>query len=116
MRTIIRVLAAGLVVATPALAEDTQKAAPPKPAPALTEAFKDMSGTWSCSGSMENPQAPGTQVKTNGLTSNGVRKVPSVLETPIWITKKNYTLLFKQGFLKKSQVCVGDYAPFCAGT
>ena len=58
----------------------------------------------------------GTPVKTNGVTSNGVRKVPSVLETPIWITKKNYKLLFKQGFLKKSQVCVGDYAPFCAGT
>ena len=65
MRTITRVLAAGLLVATPALAEDTAaKAAPPKPAPALTEAFKDMSGTWACSGSMENPQAPGTQVKT----------------------------------------------------
>jgi D-xylose transport system substrate-binding protein len=58
----------------------------------------------------------GKPVKTSGTTSNGVRKVPSVLETPIWITKKNYTLLFKQGFLKKSQVCVGDYAPFCAGT
>ena len=65
MRTITRVLAAGLLVAAPALAEDTAaKAAPPKPAPALTEAFKDMSGTWACSGSMENPQAPGTQVKT----------------------------------------------------
>ena len=33
MRTIIRVLAAGLVVATPALAEDTQKAARPSPRP-----------------------------------------------------------------------------------
>lgn len=63
MRTITRVLAAGLLVATPVLAEESS-GAPPRPAPALTEAFKDMSGTWSCSGSMENPQAPGTQVKT----------------------------------------------------
>jgi hypothetical protein len=63
MRTITPVLAAGLLVATPALAEDA-KSAPPKPAPALTEAFKDMSGVWNCNGSMENPQAPGTQVKT----------------------------------------------------
>jgi len=65
MRPIVRVLATGLLVATPALAEDTAaKAAPPKPAPALVEAFKDMSGTWECNGSMDNPQAPGTQVKT----------------------------------------------------
>ena len=66
MRMLIRVLAAGLLVAMPALGEDTskQKPTPPKPAPALTEAFKDMSGTWTCSGSMDNPQAPGTQVKT----------------------------------------------------
>jgi D-xylose transport system substrate-binding protein len=57
----------------------------------------------------------GKSVKTNGTTSDGSRKVPSVLLTPIWVTKKNYTILFKQGFLKKSQVCVGDYAKYCAG-
>jgi D-xylose transport system substrate-binding protein len=57
----------------------------------------------------------GKPVKTNGTTSNGTRKVPSVLLTPIWVTKKNYTILFNQGFLKKSQVCVGQYAKYCAG-
>jgi D-xylose transport system substrate-binding protein len=56
----------------------------------------------------------GKTVRTNGTTSNGARKVPSVLLTPVWVTKKNYTLLFKQGFLKKSQVCVGVYARLCA--
>ena len=56
----------------------------------------------------------GRKVTTNGTVSNGARKVPSVLLTPIWITKKNYTLLFTQGFLKKSQVCVGAYAKYCA--
>jgi D-xylose transport system substrate-binding protein len=56
----------------------------------------------------------GKPVKTNGTTSNGSRKVPSVLLTPIWVTKKNYAILFQQGFLKKSQVCVGDYAKYCA--
>lgn len=67
MRTLIRFVVAGLLVATPALGEDkapAQKPTPPKPAPALAEAFKDMAGTWSCSGSMDNPQSPGTQVKT----------------------------------------------------
>ena len=88
MRTIIRVLVAGLLVATPALAEDTQKAAVSKPAPALTEAFKDMSGTWSCSGSMDNPRAPGTQVKTK----TEMRISPTVdgfAYTGVWKSEKN---------------------------
>ncbi|MGZ4383299.1 MAG: sugar ABC transporter substrate-binding protein [Gaiellaceae bacterium] len=55
----------------------------------------------------------GKPVKTNGVTNNGVRNVPSVLETPVWITKANYKLLFKDGFLKKNQVCVGAYAKYC---
>ena len=59
-----------LALSVPALAEDSGKSAAPakppqpKPNPALVEAFKDMSGTWSCTGSMDNPQSPGTQVKT----------------------------------------------------
>ena len=64
MRTLIRFVVGGLLVATPALGEDkaaAQKPTPPKPAPALAEAFKDAAGTWSCSGSMDNPQPPGTQ-------------------------------------------------------
>src|SRR5215813_7620242 len=88
MRTITRVLAAGLLVATPALAEETAAKTPPRPAPALTEAFKDMSGTWSCSGSMENPQAPGTQVKTK----TEMRISPAAdgfAYTGSWKTEKN---------------------------
>jgi D-xylose transport system substrate-binding protein len=49
----------------------------------------------------------------NGGTNNKVRNVPSILLTPQWITKKNYTLLFKNGFLKKSQVCIGVYKQYC---
>jgi D-xylose transport system substrate-binding protein len=48
-------------------------------------------------------------VKTNGKVSG----MPSILLTPVWITKKNYTTLFKQGFVKRSQVCVGKYAQYC---
>ena len=33
----------------------------------------------------------GKPIKTNGFTSNGTRKVPSVLATPIWVTKSNHT-------------------------
>jgi len=49
----------------------------------------------------------------NGKTFDGKRQVPSVLLVPVTITKKNYTLLFTDGFLKKSEVCRGTYAQYC---
>jgi D-xylose transport system substrate-binding protein len=49
----------------------------------------------------------------NGKTFDGKKNVPSVLLTPVAITKKNYKLLFSDGFLKKSDVCVGQYAKYC---
>ena len=49
----------------------------------------------------------------NGKTNNKVRDVPSILLTPVWVTKANYKILFKDGFLKKSQVCVGAYKKLC---
>ena len=55
----------------------------------------------------------GKAVGVNGATNNGLRKVPSVLLKPVWVTKSNYTLLFKVGFLKKSDVCTGAYAKLC---
>jgi len=55
----------------------------------------------------------GEKVQTNGAVSNGDRRVPSVLLTPVSITKKNYTLLFDDGFLKRNDVCVGQYAKYC---
>jgi D-xylose transport system substrate-binding protein len=54
---------------------------------------------------IKGKKVPGVNGKTSGT--------PSILLTPIWVTKTNYTLLFKEGFLKKSQVCVGQYAKFC---
>jgi len=48
-------------------------------------------------------------VKTNGVVSG----TKSILLTPVWVTKKNYTLLFKDKFVKKSEVCVGAYKKYC---
>ena len=55
----------------------------------------------------------GTRPKTNGTTNNGVRNVPSFLATPIWITKGNINLLYADGQLKKSEVCIGSYKQYC---
>ena len=43
----------------------------------------------------------------------GQRDLPSILLKPIWVTKSNYTILNKDGFVKKNQVCVGEFAKFC---
>ena len=37
----------------------------------------------------------------------------SIILKPVWVTKKNYTLLFTEGFLKRKQVCIGQYAKYC---
>ena len=55
----------------------------------------------------------GKKVKTNASISNGSRNVPSIFLKPVTITKKNYKLLFKQGFVKRSDVCVGTFAKLC---
>ena len=55
----------------------------------------------------------GGQPRVNGTTNNGVRNVPSFLATPTWITKANVNLLYKDGQLKRSEVCVGSYKKYC---
>jgi D-xylose transport system substrate-binding protein len=52
----------------------------------------------------------GTKVPGVNGTVSGTK---SILLTPVWITKANYKLLFKEGFLKRGQVCNGQYAKYC---
>jgi D-xylose transport system substrate-binding protein len=49
----------------------------------------------------------------NGQSDDSARKVPSVLLTPQLITKANVKVPFDDGFLKPSEVCVGQYAAAC---
>jgi D-xylose transport system substrate-binding protein len=49
----------------------------------------------------------------NGFRKNGSKKEPTVQIPVISITKANYTRLFKDKFLKKSDVCVGEFKKFC---
>ena len=49
----------------------------------------------------------------NGKTNDTARDVPSVLLTPEAITKDNLKVVFDDGFLKPSEVCVGKYQSLC---
>jgi len=56
----------------------------------------------------------GKKVPTTGkVTTKGRSAEPAYLIAPQSITKANYTLLFTSGFLKKGDVCNGDYAQYC---
>jgi D-xylose transport system substrate-binding protein len=55
----------------------------------------------------------GKTPKTNTTRKNGSKAEPTLALPIVWITKRNYTRLFTDGFLKKSQVCVGQYKKYC---
>jgi D-xylose transport system substrate-binding protein len=56
----------------------------------------------------------GTKVPTTGtIKTKGRSTEPAFLIPPHAITKANYKLLFTSGFLKKGDVCNGDYTQYC---
>jgi D-xylose transport system substrate-binding protein len=55
----------------------------------------------------------GKKPRTNGFRKNGSKKEPTLTLPVTWITKKNYKTLFKQHWLTKSEVCIGQYKKFC---
>jgi D-xylose transport system substrate-binding protein len=55
----------------------------------------------------------GKKPMTNGTRPNGKKAEPTETLPVEWITKKNYTTLFTQHFLKKSEVCIGIYKQYC---
>jgi D-xylose transport system substrate-binding protein len=58
--------------------------------------------------------AKGQSPTTNGSTDNKGSKTPSVLLTPVSVTKANINdTVIKDGFLKASDICVGKYASLC---
>jgi len=56
----------------------------------------------------------GKTPKTTGtVVTKGRSKEPAYLIAPQAITKANYKTLFTSGFMKKSDVCNGDYTKYC---
>jgi D-xylose transport system substrate-binding protein len=55
----------------------------------------------------------GKTPKANTVRKNGAKNEPTFALPVVWITKANYTRLFTDKFLKKSEVCIGTYAQYC---
>ena len=59
--------------------------------------------------------AKGQTPSTNATSANKGTKTPSVLLTPVAVMKANIKdTVIKDGFLKRSDVCVGKYASLCS--
>jgi D-xylose transport system substrate-binding protein len=56
--------------------------------------------------------AAGKKPKQTGTVKNGSKNLPAFIIAPVSITKANYTQLFK-GYLKRSEVCRGEYRQYC---
>jgi D-xylose transport system substrate-binding protein len=54
----------------------------------------------------------GLKPAQTGTVANGSKRLPAFIIPPVSITKANYKQLFN-GYLKRSDVCVGAYAKFC---
>jgi D-xylose transport system substrate-binding protein len=55
----------------------------------------------------------GRKPASNTTRPNGKKKQPTFVIPVVSITKANYTRLFKDGFIKRSQVCSGQFKKFC---
>jgi D-xylose transport system substrate-binding protein len=54
----------------------------------------------------------GQKPKQTGTVKNGSKNLPAFIIPPVSITKANYKQLFN-GYLKRSEVCRGEYRRFC---
>ncbi len=55
----------------------------------------------------------GQKPKTNGTRPNGSKPEPTYAIPVVSITRNNFRRLFTDKFLKRSDVCVGEYAKYC---
>ena len=54
----------------------------------------------------------GQKPAQTGTVKNGSKRLPAFIIAPVSITKANYKQLFN-GYLKRSDVCIGTYAKYC---
>ena len=55
----------------------------------------------------------GKKPPSNSTRPNGKKRQPTMVIPVVSITKANYTRLFRDRFLKRSEVCSGEYKQYC---
>jgi D-xylose transport system substrate-binding protein len=50
---------------------------------------------------------------TTGSVPNGAKKEPAYIIPPVALYKYNWTQIYKSGFIKRSDVCNGQFAKYC---
>jgi D-xylose transport system substrate-binding protein len=55
----------------------------------------------------------GRQPKTTGTVPNKGKKLRAFIIPPKYIDRSNYKILFTEGYLKRSNVCRGEYRKYC---
>jgi D-xylose transport system substrate-binding protein len=55
----------------------------------------------------------GKPIAKTTVRNNGKKNVPTVALHPTWITKRNINKLYRDKFIKKSAVCVGEFKKYC---
>jgi D-xylose transport system substrate-binding protein len=76
--------------------------------------YKAVKAEADAAGKLAIALAKGGSPTTNGTTDNKGTKTPSVLLKPVSVTKANINdTVIKDGFLKRSDVCIGKFAALC---
>jgi D-xylose transport system substrate-binding protein len=76
--------------------------------------YKAVKAEADAAGKLAIALAKGQSPTTNGSTDNKGTKTPSVLLTPVSVTKANIKdTVIKDGFLKRGDICVGKYSSLC---
>jgi D-xylose transport system substrate-binding protein len=55
----------------------------------------------------------GQKLTTTGSVANGSKKEPAYIIPPVALYKSNWRQIYTSGFLKKSDICIGEFKKFC---
>jgi len=55
----------------------------------------------------------GQTLTVTGSVPNGAKKEPAFIIAPVYMDKSNWRQIYTSGFLKKSDICIGQYKKYC---
>jgi D-xylose transport system substrate-binding protein len=55
----------------------------------------------------------GQKLTTTGTVANGSKREPAFIIAPVALYKSNWRQIYTSGFLKKTDICIGQYKKYC---